>query len=114
MQAPDTTNILSLLDSYILDNPDDIAAGIAADFRRRRIERNLTRAQVAEKAGIPLSTLSRFEQKGLVSLHNLISIAIVLGYIPEIRNIFSQPKYSTTEELLQIRRNAKKKKAHSK
>ena len=39
----DTNNILSLLDSYTLDNVEDIAKGIADDFRKRRIEKNLTR-----------------------------------------------------------------------
>lgn len=31
----------------MLDNADDIAKGMAADFRKRRIEKNLTRELVA-------------------------------------------------------------------
>ena len=37
--------MLSVLDSYTLDNPDEIAKEIANDFRKRRIEKNLTREQ---------------------------------------------------------------------
>ena len=44
-------NILSLLDNFTLDNADDIAKSLANDFRKRRIEKNLTREQVAEKSG---------------------------------------------------------------
>ena len=86
--------MLSVLDSYTLDNPDEIAK------------------QVSEKAGVAVSNIVRFEQKGLISLKNLIGIAMALGYTSEIKNLFSEPKYSTMEELLQIRKNTNKKKVH--
>lgn len=105
-------NILSVLDGFLLEGVDDIAKKMANDFRARRIEKNLTREQVAEKSGVAVSNIIRFEQKGLISLKNLIGIAMALGYTSEIKNIFEQPKYSTMEELSQIRRNAGKKKAH--
>lgn len=105
-------NILSLLESYTLDNADDIARALAEDFRKRRVEKNLTREQVAEKSGVAVSNIVRFEQKGLVSLKNLISIAMAMGYTSEVQNIFSEPKYSTMEELSQIRKNTGKTRAH--
>lgn len=108
----ETNNILSLLETYTLDNADDIAQGIANDFRKRRVEKNLTREQVAEKSGVAVSNIVRFEQKGLISLKNLIGLAMALGYTSELKNIFAQPKYATMEELMQIRKNTNKKKAH--
>lgn len=108
----ETNNILSLLEAYTLDNVDDVAQGIANDFRKRRIEKNLTREQVAEKSGVAVSNIVRFEQKGLISLKNLIGLAMALGYTAELKNIFAQPKYATMEELMQIRKNTNKKKAH--
>ena len=105
-------NILSLLDNYTFDNADDIARMLADDFRKRRIEKNMTRDQVAEKSGVAVSNIVRFEQKGLISLKNLIGIAMAMEYTSEIKNIFAEPKYSTMEELTQIRRNRGKKKAH--
>lgn len=108
----ETNNILAILENYTLDNGDDIAKNIADDFRKRRIEKNLTRDMISEKSGVAVSNIVRFEQKGLISLKNLISIAMALDYTSEVKNIFSQPKYSTMEELTQIRRNTNKKKAH--
>ena len=108
----ETNNILAILDNYLHDNPDEIAKEMANDFRRRRIEKNMTREQVADKSGVVVSNITRFEQKGLISLKNLIGIAMALEYMSEIRHVFSQPKYSTMEELQQIKRNANKKKAH--
>lgn len=110
-----TNNILSVLDDYISSrNTDDIARGIARDFRKRRVEKDLTREQIAEKARISVSNVTRFEQKGLISLKNLIELAIALGYTPEIKGIFSEPKYTTMEELTEIRANANKKRARRK
>ena len=108
----ETNNMLSVLEGYSLDNPDEIAREIADDFRKRRIEKNLTREQVAQQAGVAVSNIVRFEQKGLISLKNLIGIAMALGYTSELKTVFAQPKYSTMEELTQIRRNRNKKKAH--
>ena len=105
-------NILSLLDNYTLDNADDIAKTLADDFRKRRIEKNMTRGQVAEKSGVAVSNIVRFEQKGLISLKHLIGLAIAMGYTTEVKGIFSEPKYSTMEELTQIRKNTGKTRAH--
>ena len=108
----DTDNMLSVLDNYVLETVDDVAIKLAEDFRHRRVEKNLTREQLAEMAGVAVSNIVRFEQKGLISLKNLIGIAITLGYTSEIKSLFDQPKYSTMEELTQIRKNQNKKKAH--
>ena len=105
-------NILSVLENYTLDNADDIAKAIADDFRKRRIEKNLTREQVAEKSGVAIANIVRFEQKGLISLKNLIGIAMAMEYTYEVKSIFAEPKYSTMEELTQIRKNTGKSRAH--
>ena len=110
----ETNNILSVLDNYTLDSEDDIALKLAENFRHRRVEKNLTREEMAKLAGIAVSNLVRFEQKGLISLKNLIALAMALGYSSEIKNLFATPKYATMEELIQIRQNTNKKKAYKK
>lgn len=47
----ENSNILSVLENYLHDNPDEISMEIANDFRRRRIEKNLTREDIAKKSG---------------------------------------------------------------
>lgn len=106
------SNILSVLENYTLDNADDIAKTIADDFRKRRIEKNMTREQIAEKSGVAVSNIVRFEQKGLISLKNLIGIAMAMEYTSEVKSLFSEPKFSTMEELTQIRKNSGKSRAH--
>ena len=72
--------MLSVLENFTLDNSEDISMDLANDFRRRRIEKNLTREQVADRAGVAVSNIIRFEQKGMISLKNLIELAIAMGY----------------------------------
>ena len=108
----ETDNILSQISNYTLDNSEDIARELADNFRKRRIEKNLTRDQIAELAGVAVSNIVRFEQKGLISLKNLIDIAMAIGHSSELKSLFAQPKYSTMEELTLIRKNQDKKKAH--
>jgi transcriptional regulator with XRE-family HTH domain len=106
--------MLSVLDNYTLESVEDVSLKMARDFRRRRIEKNLTREQMAEMSDVAVSNVVRFEQKGLVSLKNLIALALALGYAAEVKNLFATPKYSTMEELTQIRKNTNKKKAYRK
>lgn len=105
-------HILSLLDNYMHNNADEISKTLADDFRKRRIEKGLTREQVAETSGVAMSNVARFEQKGLISLRNLISLAIAMGYVSEVKGIFAEPKYATMQKLTQIRKNQGKKRAH--
>ncbi len=111
MKSNDNNNILSLLNNYTITNAEDIAHDIAENFRRRRIERNMSRKEVSEQSGVALANIVRFEQKALISLSNLISLAMVLGYTADMHSLFSQPQYSTMEELQMIRRNQNKKRA---
>ena len=90
--------MLSVLDGFALPDAEDVARKMADDFRRRRVERGLTRETVAEKSGVALANITRFEQKGLISLKNLILLAISMNYLQEVRDIFAAPKYSTMEE----------------
>lgn len=110
----DRNNILAVLDGFRLDNADDIARQLAESFRRRRVEKNMTRERIAELSGVPLSSVARFEQKSLISLDSLIRLAMALGYTSEIKNLFATPKFNTMEELDMIRRKSGDKRAYPK
>ena len=114
MSEKDNDNMLSVLEGYLSESAEDIAKQLAQDFRHRRVEKGLTREEVAEQACVAVSNVVRFEQKGLISLKNLIGLAIALGYAAEMKGLFASPKYATMEELMQIRKNAGKTKAYKK
>lgn len=114
MQYSNSNNILSILDSYTLDNADDIARQVADNFRKRRVEKNITRQRISQLSGVPLSTVARFEQKGLIAFESLIRLAMTLGYATDVRSLFGTSKYDTMEELDMIRRKSGDKRAYAK
>ena len=109
-----SNNILALLENFTLDNSEDIMLQVAENFRKRRVEKNITRQHIAEKSGVPISTVARFEQKGFIAFESLIKLAMALGYASEIRNLFGTPKFNTMEELDLIRRKSNDKRAYGK
>ena len=112
--SSNSNNILSVLDNFTLDNPDDIMMQVAENFRKRRVEKNITRQRIAELSGVPLSTVARFEQKGLIAFESLIKLAMALGYSSEINDLFSAPKFDTMEELDLSRQKSNDKRAYIK
>lgn len=114
MQSTNSDNLLALLEGYTLDNADDIARQVAENFRKRRVEKNITRRRVAELSGVPLSTVARFEQKGLISFESLVRLAMALGYTAEAKNLFGASKFDTMEELDMIRSKSGDKRAYPK
>lgn len=114
VQYANSGNILSVLDNFTLDNADDIAQRVAESFRKRRVEKNITRQRISELSGVPLSTVARFEQKGLIAFESLIKLAMALGYAQDVRNLFDTSKFDTMEELDMIRRKSGDKRAYPK
>lgn len=51
MRYTNSDNMLSVLDGFTLDNTDDIARQVAESFRKRRVERNITRQRISELSG---------------------------------------------------------------
>lgn len=109
-----SNNILSVLDNFAFDSPKDIMMQVAVNFRKRRVEKNITRQRISELSEVPLSTVARFEQKGLIAFESLIKLAMALGYTSEINNLFSAPKFNTMEELDRIRQKSNDKRAYVK
>lgn len=107
-------NMLSVLEGFVLDNSEDIIAQVAENFRRRRVEKNITRQRISELSGVPLSTVARFEQKGLISFESLVKLAMALGYTAEVKSLFDSPKFRTMKELDLINKKSKNKRAYVK
>lgn len=52
---------------------------LAQRARQRRLGLNITQVGLANRAGISLGSLKRFEQSGQISLESLAKIALALG-----------------------------------
>ena len=84
-----------------LQTPGEIAIGVAARARARRLELNLTQAGLAERAGLSLSSLKRFEGTGQITLVSLVRIAGALGGLSAFERLFGAPEIRSLDQLVE-------------
>jgi len=70
-----------------LISPGQVALDLANRIRDRRLKRNWTQAELAERAGIKQPTYVLFEKTGRISLARLLKILGVLDLLPEFDRI---------------------------
>ena len=70
--------------------PKDIRLDIAERFKRVRLDRNMSQAQLAERSGVSLGSLRRFESEGEISLKSLVLLAIALNRAQDFDAVFAQ------------------------
>lgn len=83
-----------------LKTPYDVSMELAERAKEKRKYMKLTQMQLAEKSGVSLSSLKRFERKGEISLSSLLKIAMVLDSLKDFENVFEKPEYASIEEIL--------------
>ena len=75
--------------STLLKTPQDIRLEIAARAKERRLDLNISQQELAERSGVSLGSIKRFESSGLVSLASLLEIALVLERSADFDDIFA-------------------------
>ncbi|MEI8026783.1 MAG: helix-turn-helix transcriptional regulator [Pseudomonadota bacterium] len=93
----------------MLEAPFEKQAAIARRARSLRISLNIQQKELSEKSGVPLPTLRKFEQTGVISLNALIRIAMALGALGDFDRIFEEREIRTIAEL-EARENSPKRK----
>lgn len=85
-----------------LITPRQAQQQIAAHLRDRRLSMGLTQQGLAERSGVSLPTLRKFEQKGVLSLESLLKLAMALDCLGElVKATEPQPlEFQTMDELL--------------
>jgi transcriptional regulator with XRE-family HTH domain len=75
---------------------------IADNMRLLRLEKGLTQAGLADRAGVSLPSLRKFEQKGSISFESLLRLSMVLGRIEDIVNVTkpSEGNFSSIDDVL--------------
>ncbi len=72
--------------------PSEIAGTLGERLKQQRLTLNLTQADLADRAGIGLSTVARIESGEGGTLDNVIRLAIALGLINDFAALFeAQP-----------------------
>lgn len=75
---------------------------LVGHIRERRLAMELTQEGLAERSGVPLATLRKFEQKGSISLESFLKLLLVVGGLEEIIEVLkpSKPAFASIDEVL--------------
>ena len=76
--------------------PTDILQETASKHRQLRRQLKLSQAQLAERSGVSLGSIKRFEQTGKISFEALLKLAHILGRLSDFEDLFS-PKHDLEE-----------------
>lgn len=86
--------------TIMMMQPGEIAQTLAERTRKLRLLQNLSQTGLAERAGVSLGSLKRFERTGQISLDSLIRIAIVLEALEPLQTWFEPPPANSIAALL--------------
>ncbi|MDR0321951.1 MAG: helix-turn-helix transcriptional regulator [Treponema sp.] len=78
----------------------DIKQEISGRVRRRRREGKISQAELAERSGVSLGSVKRFEGSGEISLSSLLRIAVALGYETDFLKLFERKNYQSLDEII--------------
>lgn len=75
---------------------------LVENIRERRLLMELTQEGLAERSRVPLSTLRKFEQKGVISLDSFLKILSVVGGLEELINVLkpNKPNFKSIDDVL--------------
>lgn len=96
-----------------LQHPKEIQQHIAKRVKEKRLRMNITQKELAERSGVSLGSVKRFEQTGDISLKHLLNIALVLDSLDEFTTLFSASEDLTIDELIEQKSTPKRKRARS-
>lgn len=81
--------------------PTEISETLGKRLKQQRLYQNLTQAELAQKAGIGLSTISRIESGEGGTLDNVIRYAMSVGLVNEFANLFANNPKTIDEVMAQ-------------
>ena len=67
--------------------PTDISLELAGRHRALRKHARLSQAEMAERSGVSLGSLKRFENSGKISLESLLRLIHLLGRLNDFDNV---------------------------
>lgn len=83
-----------------LKSPADVNMEIARRMQKRRKTNKLTQKQLAQKSGVSLGSVKRFERLGEISLSSLVKIAFVLDCEDDFDALFARKEYRSIQEVI--------------
>ena len=69
-------------------SPQEVCEVLAVRHKLLRKKLRLTQAELAERSGVSLGSLKRFENTGKISLESLLKLAHLIDRLKDFENVF--------------------------
>ena len=86
---------------FQLRSPTDVQRVLANRVRELRLLSGWKQSTLAERSGVTLASLRRFEQTGRVALESLLKLAQALGRLDDFESLLQTPPARSIAELTQ-------------
>lgn len=96
-----------------LSRPDEILKMLCDRLRNERLLQQMTQADVAARAGVGVNTVSNLESGKNVGFENVIRVAMVLGRLSELEELF-RPKVDSLDDILRYESSLKRQRIRKK
>jgi transcriptional regulator with XRE-family HTH domain len=90
---------MAIMSGFSLETPESVSKTLAARVKALRLARGWKQSTLAERSGVSLASLRRFEDSGKVSLQSLLDIAFALNRLDDFNALFQPPPASSIAEL---------------
>lgn len=80
--------------------PNEIAKNLAEKIKQQRKKLRISQEYLAQKSGVSLGSIKRFETKYEISLQSFIKIAIALDLDGDFEKLFSDKTYTSIDEVI--------------
>lgn len=80
--------------------PIEIAKNLAEKIKQQRKKLKISQENIAQRSGVSLGSIKRFETKYEISLQSFIKIAIALDLDGDFENLFSTKRYTSIDEVI--------------
>lgn len=79
--------------------PSEIRWQLRDRFRERRKEAGYSQEKIAEKSGVSLGSVKRFEQTGEISLTSFCKLLAAIGYLNDLDEVMKRPTYRSLDQM---------------
>ena len=87
-----------------IKKPEEVVTLLCERLRKERLYLEMTQADVATRAGVSVNTVSNLEAGRNVSFENLVRVAMVLGRLKELEELF-KPDLNSVDDILRYESN---------
>ena len=84
---------------FSLETPETVSRTLASRIKALRLARGWKQATLAQRSGVSLASLRRFEESGRRSLQHLLALAFALNRLDDFEALFQGSPASSLAEL---------------